>query len=82
MKVYKCDGKLNDGSSCNETSDNTESWLTIGSHDNKSLFAENNLENRCLVQMGRHSDIHFCSKQCFINRFFQPETPGHAKPKD
>ena len=80
MKVYKCDGKLNDGSSCNEISDNTESWLTIGSHDNKSLCVENNLENRGVVQMGRHSDIHFCSKQCFINFIFQSETTENDQP--
>ena len=80
MRVFKCDGLNNDGWHCRSESDNLESWLTIGSHGNTSLFVENNLEKRGLVQMGRHSDIHFCSKQCFINRFFHPETPDNAKP--
>lgn len=69
MKLYKCDGINSNGNECQKATSTTEFWLTIGSDDN-SLFIKNNLPEVRLLEMNKHTDIHFCSKECFINRFF------------
>ena len=69
MKVYKCDGRNSNGDDCQNTTPKTNTWLTIGSN-NDTLFVKNNLSNNRLVEMNNYQDIHFCSKDCFVNRFF------------
>lgn len=69
MKIYKCDGCNTNGENCFNTDTRTDSWITIGS-ESSDLFIENNLSERRLISIGRHSDLHFCSKSCFINKFF------------
>ena len=69
MKVYKCDGRNLKGEDCQNTSSDAKYWLTIGSTNN-SLLVKNNLSNNRLAEMNNHNDIHFCSKECFTNRFF------------
>ena len=61
--TYTCD-------KCLKTFANDKKLITIGSEDEEGLRYKNNLEERAVIEMNRHSDIHFCSKDCFVNYFF------------
>ena len=70
MKIFQCDGNQ-----CDEKNytPNCDGWLIIGSENQSSLTIVNNLPDRWLISMHRHADLHFCSKQCFVNRFLMTE---------
>lgn len=83
MRIYRC----NNGD-CRIESGELSSWLTIGSSDEKNnLYIMNNTSFCGLKEMGRHSDIHFCSVKCFIKFLFgsglavSPITEGKAEKK-
>lgn len=61
--TYTCDR-------CLKTFSNDAELITIGSENGQELRYVNNLQERAVIEMNRHSDIHFCSKECFVNYFF------------
>lgn len=73
MIKYVCDGRNNEGDDCKNSATEITEWLTIAS-DNRSLSITNNLKENRLISMYKHSDLHFCSKACFINLFFMNKT--------
>ena len=62
---YTCDN-----SDCTKQTNDIESdkWLEIGSNNN-TLKVNNFFKDRKLISLGRYTDIHFCSSECFINKF-------------
>lgn len=60
---------------CNHCKKEIESarMVTFGSSDEESFNMNNTLPDRHMIQMNAHSNIHFCSKTCFVDFFFHPE---------
>lgn len=65
MKIYKCDGR-----NCKTEAGERDSWITIGSEDERSLCIENNTRYKGIIALGRHKPIHFCSPKCCIDYLF------------
>lgn len=64
MKTYTCDN-------CARVLSNDDALITIGSKNEREFKYKNNLlEDRAMVEMTNHIDLHFCSKFCFIHYFF------------
>ena len=65
--TYTCDGHLPNGDNCQRATHNVKHWLTIIGED---ISIKNGLPNNRLIEMNNHEDLHFCSKECFMNLFF------------
>lgn len=63
--IYTCD-------TCEKTFSNDDHLITLGSEDGQSLKYKNNTgyQKTKLIEMNKMENMHFCSKQCFIDRFF------------
>jgi len=68
MKIFKCDGN---GCKSENNDNDVTGWLTIGTLDEGSLCMKNQLPNNAFSIMSNYYDLHFCSKECFINKFFE-----------
>lgn len=66
MKVYLCEN-------CNEKLEE-DRMITLGSDNNKLKF-ENSIptKDRKIIDLGRHQDVHFCNRKCFVGYFFVSE---------
>jgi hypothetical protein len=65
---YKCN---NCGDGKEYTDNERPEWLEIGTEQNYGLFIKNDLRvENGIHALGNHSNIHFCSKSCFIQYFF------------
>lgn len=63
--TYICD-------TCNKKeADIYDRWLTIGSETENNLRMVNNLPNRRHYKLASYPAIHFCSKECFVDYFFE-----------
>ncbi len=47
-----------------------DNWMSIKSGEPNGLFIENNILGRSLISMSNCAELNFCSRECFINRFF------------
>ena len=66
MKIYKCDNDR-----CDNETESLSEWMSIGTSDGKNdLYIQNNIKGHRMLAMGKHNDIHFCSKECFIDLFW------------
>lgn len=65
MTYHECDN-INCKSN---TTDLSQIWITIGSKNGNDLKIKNNHPFRG-YQKDNHRDIHFCSKPCLIDYFF------------
>lgn len=61
---------------CGREFANDHELLTIGSRDEHTLQAKNNLKEARMFEMHSHSPIHFCTKDCLVNYFFNPSNTG------
>lgn len=66
---YKCNNRL--CVSIENTDELPKGWIEIGSTNNDSLKIQSKAINQDIISMGRHSDIHFCSRKCLIGYFFK-----------
>jgi hypothetical protein len=59
-----------DNSQCGTETNNIEKskWIEIGS-ENNTLFVNNYLKDRKLIQLQKYDQIHFCSSKCLIEYF-------------
>lgn len=66
MKIYRCDNI-----DCKDETDDIKEnrWIEISSKGN-SLAIKNYTKDAKLIEMARHYNIHFCSKNCLVNSFF------------
>lgn len=67
---YKCDN-------CQKKLNYSE-VLEIKS-ENKTLYVKNNLEDKKLISLQNFDSIHFCSKRCFVNYFFEENPQKQIK---
>lgn len=66
MRVYKCDNDR-----CNKETESLSELMSIGTSDEtNNLYIINNIRGHRMKNMGKHRDIHFCSKECFIDLFW------------
>lgn len=66
MKIYKCDNNR-----CNNETESLSQWMSIGTSDGtNNLYIKNYIPGHRMQEMGKHRDIHFCSKECFIDLFW------------
>jgi hypothetical protein len=70
MIIYKCDN-------CGSEHDYKDSLLTIGTL-NKDLFIINNLAYSN-GNKANFSELHYCSKDCFVDDFFKHEVVNESK---
>jgi len=58
---------------CDRKSFVKDNWMEIKAVGNDaSLSIENNIHGRSLISSSMYKQMHFCSRECFIDHFFKP----------